>query len=407
MVLRSETPPFSAPAAAYRADMATRDHSFGEDEDLIAAATHLHAAAKAKGAPAREYLFEALGVAIDSLGDERIDAFVQCEWDGQRSYVEALAALIQSMQDRGALHLAALMLDDLLMAARDITPLERGRLLAMRARADWKLGRLTEAEERYEYIASLGAEDTTGELATRAELGLLALSQLRGNMPDVRAHAERAAALGKQHDLRYLACQAYLGLAMAESKAGRFADAVRAAWESFALSAGHPAREAEALQVIGQTMLEAGHPSLARASFAAVTTRATAPRVVLAALGGLALASARESREATVEWAVREVRRAVRVVGRTYELAEALVECAIALRILGRVQESERCRVDALEIATAQRFNELVFLAERVSAATPASRKAAPIGERPLTQAIAALEPERLPGQIEFEVAPV
>ena len=396
----------ASPTSAYRADVAIRGRPFGSSDDSwLAAAAELRAARGQKGAKAREHLYEALGVAIDTLGDENIDAFVRREWRGERCYVEALAALVALMEDEGAVHLTAVMLDDLLATAAELSHLERGRLLAMRARVEWKLGRLDDAEERYQFIASLARRDKTGELATRAELGFAALAQLRGNMPAVREHAERVIAIAGKHKLAFLGRMAYHGITMVEAKAGRFPEAARAAWTALELSRHDATAEAEALQVLGQTLLEGGQPALARASFAAVATRKVPARLILAALGGLAVASARESREPTVEWAVREVWRLRNSVGRTYQLSEALYECALALALLGRSDESGTFRSAALAIAREEGYNELVFRIEAMAA--PEVRHApAALTDPSLVQSIAQLEPERLPKHVELEAAP-
>src|SRR4051812_5658785 len=140
-----------SPTAAYRADMGSRTQPFGRDDDQwLAAAEAVHLAATGR-ATGTEHLYDALGIAIDTLGDERIDEFVEREWPGPRCYVESLVVLSTHAEDAGALNLAALMLDDLLHAATDLTPLHRGRILALRARLEWKLDRRDDARDRYAY----------------------------------------------------------------------------------------------------------------------------------------------------------------------------------------------------------------------------------------------------------------
>src|ERR1051325_11560985 len=105
----------SSPTGAYRADMRGRESPFGPDDDRwLASASALHSAATYPGKPNTEHLYDAIGVAIDVLGDERIDQFVDREWLGDRSYIEALAVLSYDVHEAGALRLAALILDDTL-----------------------------------------------------------------------------------------------------------------------------------------------------------------------------------------------------------------------------------------------------------------------------------------------------
>src|SRR5438128_63654 len=94
----SRTP--ASPASAYRADMRGREHAFGPHDDRwLAAATALRAVVTAAATHKQDQLYDAIGVAIDVLGDERIDEFVQREWLGDHSYIGALAVLTYDMHE--------------------------------------------------------------------------------------------------------------------------------------------------------------------------------------------------------------------------------------------------------------------------------------------------------------------
>jgi len=400
--------PFSAsPVAAYRADIDGRDTPLGAHDDVwLAAACTLRLATTSGERTRKHHLYEALGLAIDLLGDERIDDYVRREWPGARSYVESLAILADFVHDAGALHLAAVMLDDLALAASDLSTLERGRVLALRARVERKLGRLDEAQERYRHILMLAEKAQSPELEARAEVGLVAIAQVRGNFPDMRAHAERAADLAERHGYRSIARLANQGLTVAAAKNREYDDALIAGWKVVQLSHADPLLEAEALQNLGQLMLEAGHSDVARASFAAIMTRLAPPHILLPALGGLALASAQLGNEATVEWSVREVWRAQHTTVPRYELAAALLECATALHTLDRHGEFERYRVAADDIARSDGFHELAFRAADLDRLRFA-HVSTPSSFRPDAAAVAreisAFEPEQLPTHVRFE----
>ena len=398
----------AAPAAAYRADLAGRDSPFGEHDDVwIVAASTLHLAAGSGGILRRNALFEALGVAIDLLGDEEIDRYVNREWQGEHMYVEALAILADSAHREGALRLAAVMFDDLLTAAPDLTVVEQGRLFWLRARVEWRLGNVEQARARYEHIAALGMATDSAELRARAEIGMISLAQLRGNFPDLERHAQRAAELAERAGLVELARIAYQGVTTAAAKSKEYGKALVAGWQVVQLSQGNPVAEAEALQILGQLLLEAGHPDLARVSFAAVLARPAPSRLLLNALGGLALASAELALEPTVEWSVREVWRAkARTVPR-WELAVALFECAVALRRLGRHDEGAPYLREAEEIATAEGFHELDFRAAelRTRAASPSNPPSWRPRESVIVSELHAMAPQRLPLHLEFEAA--
>jgi hypothetical protein len=398
----------ASPTSAYRADMRGREHAFGPHDDRwLAAATSLRAAVTAAASHRQEHLYDAIGAAIDVLGDERIDEFVQREWLGDHSYIEALAVLTYDMHEAGALRLSAVMLDDLLRAAPDLSVVHRGRILAMRARLDWKLGAVDEAAERYAFVGSLADETDNAELRARVEIGRAVIAQLRGNIPDVRDHCRRAADIAEARGMRHLAGMAYQGLMMAESRLGNVDGAMAAAWQAFTLGRGNSEAEATALQQLGQLLLEHGLYALARAAFAAVMAMEVPARFLLAALGGLALASARSGREATVEWAVRETWRAQRLHVAQYELAQALVESAEALALLSRDDDARRYAEASHALATLRGFHELVFRAEaarngQVRAQPARTATAAPV----FAPHVAKLEPERLPERLRFEAAP-
>src|SRR5438046_2118494 len=147
----------ASPMSAYRADVNGQDAPFGRDDDhWLVAANALHLAASSERPRRKHRLYDALGQAIDLLGDERIDRFVEREWNGERSYVESMVVLADVVHWAGALRLAAVMFDDLLRAATDLSTVERGRVLALRARVERKLERLDDAADRYEYVAELG-----------------------------------------------------------------------------------------------------------------------------------------------------------------------------------------------------------------------------------------------------------
>src|SRR5215211_2918987 len=123
--------------SAYRADMTRRSVPFGPDDDRwLEAANALHFAATSPVSPRKHQLYQAIGIAIEVLGEDRIAHFVDREWLGERTYVEGLAVLADEIQAVGALHLAASIFDDLLSSALDLSGLERGRVLALRARVE-------------------------------------------------------------------------------------------------------------------------------------------------------------------------------------------------------------------------------------------------------------------------------
>jgi len=188
------------------------------------------------------------------------------------------------------------------------------------------------------------------------------------------------------------------------------AAAVAHGWAVYEASRGEPVLEAEVLQSLGQVFLEAGHPEPARCAFAAIVSLSLPRRVILPALGGLALASARSNQNQTLDWAVREVVRAESSQSLRYPVASALLECAMALEIAQRRAEAEGCRSAALQIARTHGFHEIAYLAEELRAghAAPETKVASNLDYRTarVAREVSWMEPERLPAEIEWAAAP-
>lgn len=398
---------FPSPGAAYRTDAQGRADPFGPHDDAwLTAATELHLAATARGNQ-QDHLFTAIGVAIDLLGDERIEAFAAREWRGEQSYVDALVVLADTIYYAGARHLAAHMLDDVRRVATDLTPLQRARLLFRRARIAWSLGATDEAADRYAAIAALSEKSSHAEILALAELGLATLAQFRGDFPELRQRAVRARDLAEQSGNPAIVRWALHATMISETTQGRFDAAISAGWRLLELSRGHAVWEAEALINLGQLMLEAGHPERARASFAAAVERPAPARLLLPSLGGLAVASALVGHEPTVEWTVREVWRAQELSVQPYYVAATHLECAVALRILGRDTDAERHRAAAEELGRRHRFHEVAFKADALREPPPRQPRA-PLNpeSETITGQLTRMAPERLPRALAFDLAP-
>ena len=400
---------FPAPGAAYRADTRGRAEPFGpSDDEWLTAATELHLAAT--GHPReqqQDHLFSAIGVAIDLLGDERVEAFAAREWLGERSYVDPIVVLADTIFYAGARHLAALMLDDIRRAAPDLSSLQLGRILFRRARVAWSLGDIDDAAERFEAISALGEKARSFELLAMAELGLATLAQLRGDFPELRIRAERGRERAERSGNPAAVRWAMLAMMMSETSQGRFDGAIAAGWRLFGLSRGHPVWEAEAFINFGQLMLEAGHPDRARASFSAAVECAAPARLLLPALGGLAVASALDGHEPTVEWAVREVWRAQEQSMQPYAVAAAHLECAVALHAFGREADAERHRAAAEELGRRYGFHEVAYKAEVLRDLPRRTRVPLAAESESITGELARMAPSQLPAALAFDVAPV
>src|SRR5436190_6245738 len=202
-------------ASAYRADVGSRDQAFsGVDGEWITVASVLEHASLVAEPAKGELLHKAVGLAAGIVGQAEVQRLAAREWqDRDRGASEAIVILSDLVEAAGAFTLAAMLLDALLEADGSLTVVQRGRILARRARKEWKAGRLDDASERYRHIESLGRRSKSAELKARALTGFVALSQIGKNAADMHRYAKRAARLAERVGLRRLTRDAHSGLA--------------------------------------------------------------------------------------------------------------------------------------------------------------------------------------------------
>jgi hypothetical protein len=406
-------PIFDSPLAAYRSDVAARGTSFGaQDGTWITVATIVQHAATAETGRRPDLLRDAIAIAREIIDDDTLSSIGKREWgDRDRCSAEPIMLLAKVMADADAFRLAGVLLDTLLRADTSLNAVQRGRILAQRARVAWMAGEIDDARERYAFVESLGRRSRSAELRVRAWNGFAALAQMRGNFPEVRRHARRASRLADQEGMHALSRTAHFAVVVAASAERRFDEALTEGWKVYQLSLGDPIDEAGALQTIGQVLLLSGHAAVSEIAFSAVCSRALPARILLPALGGMAMASAAAGHEPTMEWAVREARSMRRTAAPRYAVTLALLDCARALRTVGRANEANECATESLALAKRHRFHEIEMRAETLlredahegmgSPARLAKRTVSVVRE------IALLEPPRLPEHVRPTAAAV
>lgn len=411
--------PSSAPVhatTAYRADLSERAGPFGPDDGAWVTVASLLEQARSltDAAQARMLVAEATAVARDAVGRQAVERAGQQEWGTvERTPVEPIILLADQAFEAGALRLARAILDALLEADRTLGAVQRGRVIARRARADGRLGRMSEAADQYREVERLGGEVGSVELQARAWIGQGALAQMRGNYPEQRRWSRRAAREADAAGLAYLSRLAHNGLMIAAGAQHRFDESLHHAAIVYAASLGDPLLEGEVLQNIGQIWLEAGHPRPAAETFAGVLRRPVSIRIVLPALGSLAVASAALGDVAAVEWADRELARVrASAVVPPYAYASAALECASALVTLRRRGAAERTLAAAEAVANAHGFYEIIVKAEAIRAGAgatpfPAPERLGAAADR-LARRIGAeaADGERLPEHVQLAAAP-
>lgn len=393
---------------AYRKDLEQRGTAFGtHDGSWVLAATLAEEAGRV-GADAEWLLAKAARVAAVFFGGVEARRLAEREWGAGCSRFDALVLLAGAMHDAGAFHLAAALLDASLSASSCLTDVQRGRLLAARARVACTLGHVEVAHDLYQRVETVGRRVGNDELRVRGWIGLSTLAQVSGNFPQALVYSRRAARYTDRLRLRRLGQVAHFGVALATAKRKQFHEALIHAWAMYTCTRGDLVGESESLATIGQLLLESGEPRAAQAAFARVLTRKLSARIILAALGGFAVASARlgDGYRAALDWAVAEVGRARHSAAPRHSYVEALVECVSALVIVSRLREAERLRQEAVRLASLHKFPALAREAERIDTMPwrTGHRDSRRFKARAIqvVQSVHDLEPARLPRHARF-----
>ena len=266
------------------------------------------------------------------------------------------------IEDAGALELSDAILCAYVVADTDISRVERGRVEAVRARLAWKSGELDVAEERYRVVAMAARRIHSDELRVRAWIGRAIVARLRGNYPASRRYGQNAIVLAERSELRRLASTAHHTLMVAAAVGEEFESAVEHGWQAFLNADGDVMLESGALGNVGQLFLDAGHPATAMAAFRAVLARRSSDRIVVPALGGLAVAAARVGMADVVLTTTDDILARFRAsAGVTaYDTATTLVDLTRAYVALGDNRRAEKFREQAHALAVSKGFHEIV-----------------------------------------------
>lgn len=278
--------------------------------------------------------------------------------------------LCEQIEDAGALHLADALLGAYLLSGDAIDALERGRIAALRGRFAWKRGDHVTAFQRYRRVRAIARRIGSAELEVRADVGFTVVARQRGNYPAARRAARRAVEVGEAHGLARLAAIGHQSLMVAAVVAGDLNTAVRHSWLAYANVRGDVVEEAAHLVDTAQLFLDGGHADIASAGFAAALERRIPDRIRLPALGGAALAAARQGDRRAVERMAEAVRRAVNDGLMPYASVVARLDIAEALETIGELDAAGPFRHEAETVAGAHRYHELVHRAERQPART-------------------------------------
>jgi hypothetical protein len=141
-----------------------------------------------------------------------------------------------------------------------------------------------------------------------------------------------------------------------------FESAVEHGWQAFLNADGDVSLESGALGNVGQLFLDAGHPTTAMSAFRAVLARRPSDRILVPALGGLAVAAARLDLADVVHVAADDIlaRFNANAGATAYDTATALVDLTRAYAALGNSVRAEEFRERAHALAVSKGFHEIV-----------------------------------------------
>ncbi|MEO8336353.1 MAG: tetratricopeptide repeat protein [bacterium] len=266
------------------------------------------------------------------------------------------------IESAGALELSDAILCAFLSADDSTSAVESGRVEAVRARIAWKSGNLDVAEDRYRRVAKTARRLGSDELRVRAWIGRAIVARQAGNYPAARRYGQHAIVLAERGDLRRLASMAHHTLMVAAAVGKEFEFAVEHGWQAFLNADGDVTLESGALGNLGQLFLDAGHPTTAIAAFRAVLARRPSDRIVVPALGGLAIAAARLDRPDVVHTTTDEIlaRFSANAGVTAYDIAGTLVDLTRAYITLGDTARAEEFRAQAYSLAEGRGFHEIV-----------------------------------------------
>ena len=398
--------------SAYRADLAGRTQPFGaHDSEWVAIASLLEQAVRLPESDAAALLREAEQLAAAVVSPADLETLVRREWgNSEIDPVDPIVVVAREAQDRGALRLAAHLLDSLLATNRSLSGVHRGRILGRRASTAIRLGDLEGAADRHGQILRMGRALNHPDLIARGWVGRAAIAQYHGNYPEVWRCARCAARVADRHSLRAASYYAHTWLMIAAGETNRIDDCLAHGWRAYEAAIGDPVKEADVLTNVSQALCLSGHVREARAGWAAViAAHAVIGRAVLPALGGFAVSSAMLGDGRGVHWAAREVSQLEEAGAPRYLVAAALLECATAFATLGQSQLAAQYAAAARKLARAHGFHEVAFKAEAldVSSPSPAAVRRVRLSARGAAVArdVERLEPDRLPNHVALAMA--
>lgn len=284
----------------------------------------------------------------------------------EMTFWQASLELALEIEEAGALHLCYTWLFSLERLVPDNRVIDGGRVRATRARVARKLGAVDLALKLYGEVERLGEQRAEPELTARAWLGYAVAASERGDDPEARRWYREAALVADDTGCAEQASLAHQGLLISFARAGDFNDAIVEGWHAYVSANGNTARQAEILANVSQALYDMGHHSAALRGFAAVIAQTSYVRVLLPALGGVAMAAAALHRPSVVHAAATRAE-ALMSSGWPHPVALTLLDLADAYDHLGDPRAANSYRARASSIAEAHGLHSLAHRAREGS----------------------------------------
>jgi tetratricopeptide (TPR) repeat protein len=303
-----------------------------------------------------------------------------------------VVAYVERVEEGGALQLAYSTLALAHGAAPAAAAPQQAMTFARRARVARKLGDLEVAESLYDEAARIGRAADDATALAWAMLGKGVVARMRGNYPEARTHFRKLLAIAERAGLRDLQAMAHHGLLIGAGVAGDFDTALQHGWAAFELAAGDVERQAELLFNVAAASSDAGFDAAALQGYLAAASRLTSPRLRLPALAGAALSAARVGDAVRLRAITDDLHQYLSSSALSYERAQALALLADAWATHQPESGGEPYREQALALARAHGYHEIVHQAESVATPRAAAPRAPQSVAPPTRRVLDALE---------------
>lgn len=282
--------------------------------------------------------------------------------------VGSLRAVANVAEEFGAFRLAYSILHLVELAfGPDAGALERGRLLAQRARVTRLGGNGEAADVLYGLLQDAATSLDSPELHARAHFGFGLRARERGNLPLMQKHTQAALEYALAAKDLELIAGAHHGLTAVAGELKKFDEAVMHAWAGFRDVRGDASKEAHALVNVAQAILDFGEPAIALRAYVTALTRRLPMRLELPALGGAAIAAARIGDRRMLDRIVNRLDVLAGTGDLRFDTLSAQAEAVTALIIMDDAR-AEPLRLDVLARASAGGFHSVVYRMEHTEA---------------------------------------